>query len=182
MSSSLKRFMILPAASSLPSLARMILIVSSSASKIVSKPSRMWMRFLSSASRYSNRRCVTLMRKSRKCSSISLTPHFFGCGGAPVGTVPSAISSGGTDIVITSMPYAMSKSDLVQKIADVIIGRKLPYLVDVRDESTTDVRIVLEIKKDAAPAIVMAYLYKHTPLQSSFHVNLTCLVPPELMD
>jgi DNA gyrase subunit A len=89
---------------------------------------------------------------------------------------------GGTDIVITSIPYAMSKSDLVQKIADVIIGRKLPYLLDVRDESTTDVRIVLEIKKDADPNIVMAYLYKHTPLQSSFHVNLTCLVPPELMD
>ncbi len=89
---------------------------------------------------------------------------------------------GGTDIVITSIPYAMSKADLVQKIADVIIGRKLPYLLDVRDESTTDVRIVLEIKKDADPAIVMAYLYKHTPLQSSFHVNLTCLVPPELME
>ena len=89
---------------------------------------------------------------------------------------------GGTDVVITSIPYAMSKSDLVQKIADVIISRKLPYLLDVRDESTTDVRIVLEIKKDADPAIVMAYLYKHTPLQSSFHVNLTCLVPPELMD
>jgi len=88
---------------------------------------------------------------------------------------------GGTDVVITSIPYAMSKSDLVQKIADVIISRKLPYLLDVRDESTTDVRIVLEIKKDADPAIVMAYLYKHTPLQSSFHVNLTCLVPPELM-
>jgi DNA gyrase subunit A len=89
---------------------------------------------------------------------------------------------GGQDIVITSIPYAMSKADLVQKIADVIIARKLPYLLDVRDESTTDVRIVLEIKKEADPAIVMAYLYKHTPLQSSFHVNLTCLVPPELMD
>jgi len=88
---------------------------------------------------------------------------------------------GGTDIVITSIPYAMTKADLVQKIADVIIARKLPYLLDVRDESTTDVRIVLEIKKDADPAMVMAYLYKHTPLQSTFHVNLTCLVPPELM-
>jgi DNA gyrase subunit A len=52
----------------------------------------------------------------------------------------------------------------------------------VRDESTTDVRIVLEIKKDADPNLVMGYLFKHTPLQSSFHVNLTCLVPPELMD
>jgi DNA gyrase subunit A len=85
---------------------------------------------------------------------------------------------GGTDIIITSVPYAMSKSDLVQKIAEVIISRKLPYLLDVRDESTTDVRIVLEIKKDADPELVMAYLFKQTPLQSNFHVNLTCLVPP----
>jgi DNA gyrase subunit A len=89
---------------------------------------------------------------------------------------------GGTDIIITSMPWAMSKADLVQKIADVIVSRKLPYLLDVRDESTTDVRIVMEIKKDADPELVMAYLYKHTPLQASFHVNMTCLVPPELMD
>ncbi len=89
---------------------------------------------------------------------------------------------GGTDIVITSIPYTLTKADVVQKIADVIISRKLPYLLDVRDESTTDVRIVLEIKKDADPNLVMGYLYKHTPLQSSFHVNLTCLVPPELMD
>jgi DNA gyrase subunit A len=86
---------------------------------------------------------------------------------------------GGTDIVITSIPYALTKSDLVQKIADVILSRKLPYLLDVRDESTTDVRIVLEIKKDADPNMVMAYLYKHTPMQTSFHVNLTCLVPIE---
>ncbi|MBS1119680.1 MAG: topoisomerase (ATP-hydrolyzing) [Deltaproteobacteria bacterium] len=89
---------------------------------------------------------------------------------------------GGTDIVITSMPYAMTKADLVEKIAEVIIARKLPFLVDVRDESTTDVRIVLEIKKDADPDLVMAYLYKHTPLQANFHVNLTCLVPPSYLD
>jgi DNA gyrase subunit A len=85
---------------------------------------------------------------------------------------------GGTDIVITSIPYALSKADVVEKIAEVIISRKLPYLLDVRDESTTDVRIVLEIKRDADPELVMAYLFKHTPLQSNFHVNLTCLVPP----
>jgi DNA gyrase subunit A len=88
---------------------------------------------------------------------------------------------GGTDIVITSIPYALSKADVVQKIAEVIISRKLPYLLDVRDESTTDVRIVLEIKKDADPELVMAYLFKQTPLQSNFHVNLTCLVPPGLL-
>jgi DNA gyrase subunit A len=84
---------------------------------------------------------------------------------------------GGQDIVITSIPYAMSKADLVQKIADVIISRKMPFLLDVRDESTTDVRIVMEIKKDADPALVMAYLYKQTPLQLNFNVNMTCLVP-----
>ena len=89
---------------------------------------------------------------------------------------------GGTDIVITSIPYALSKGDLVEKIAEVIISRKLPYLLDVRDESTTDVRIVLEIKKDADPELVMAYLFKQTPLQSNFHMNLTCLVPPGYLD
>ncbi|HRC55409.1 MAG TPA: DNA topoisomerase 4 subunit A, partial [Kofleriaceae bacterium] len=88
---------------------------------------------------------------------------------------------GGTDIVITSIPYALTKADLVEKIAEVIISRKLPYLLDVRDESTTDVRIVLEVKRDADPAMVMAYLYKHTPLQHNFHVNITCLVPAEYL-
>ncbi|HET9987870.1 MAG TPA: DNA gyrase subunit A, partial [Kofleriaceae bacterium] len=89
---------------------------------------------------------------------------------------------GGTDLIITSIPWAMTKQSIVEKIAEVVISRKLPFLLDVRDESTTDVRIVLEIKKDADPELVMAYLYKNTPLQSSFHVNMTCLVPPELMD
>ena len=89
---------------------------------------------------------------------------------------------GGTDLVITSIPYALTKRDVVEKIAEVIVSRKLPYLLDVRDESTTDVRIVLEIKKDADPDLVMAYLFKHTPLQSNFHVNMTCLVPPGFLD
>jgi DNA gyrase subunit A len=80
-------------------------------------------------------------------------------------------------IVITSIPYALNKASLVEAIADIIRERKMPHLVDVRDESTTDVRIVLEIKKDSDPSLVMAYLYKHTPLQQNFNVNLTCLVP-----
>src|SRR4029078_8911115 len=49
---------------------------------------------------------------------------------------------------------------------------------DVRDESTDDVRVVLEMKPGADPNLVMAYLFKHTPLETGFHVNLTCLVPP----
>ncbi|HET6610728.1 MAG TPA: DNA topoisomerase IV subunit A [Kofleriaceae bacterium] len=84
---------------------------------------------------------------------------------------------GSPHIVITSIPYGVTKSTVVERIADVIIARKLPQLVDVRDESTTDVRIVLETRPGASPDMVMAYLFKHTPLQQSFNVNLTCLVP-----
>ena len=84
---------------------------------------------------------------------------------------------GGKQIVVTSIPYAVNKSNLVAKFGDLVRERKLTPLVDVRDESTKDVRIVLEIKRDADPELVMAYLYKHTPLQTNFGVNLTCLVP-----
>jgi DNA gyrase subunit A len=86
---------------------------------------------------------------------------------------------GGKQIIITSIPYMINKSVLVTKIGEVVIERRLPALVDVRDESTTDVRIVLELKKDADPDLVLAYLYKHTTLQTTFGVNLTCLVPTE---
>ncbi|MDY7225488.1 DNA gyrase/topoisomerase IV subunit A [Hyalangium rubrum] len=86
---------------------------------------------------------------------------------------------GNTQIIITSIPYTVNKSNLVAKIGDLVRERKLPLLLDVRDESTKEVRIVLEIKKDASPELVMAYLYKHTPLQTNFGVNLTCLVPTE---
>jgi len=80
-------------------------------------------------------------------------------------------------IVITSIPYAVERRAVVEKIADVIIAKKLPTLLDVRDESTEDTRVVCEIRKDADPQLVMAYLFKHTPLQTTVAVNLTCLVP-----
>jgi DNA gyrase subunit A len=86
---------------------------------------------------------------------------------------------GATLIIVTSIPYNVSKADLVERIAGVIIDKKLPQLVDVRDESTHEVRIVLELKPGADPALVVAYLYKHTPLALSFHVNMTCLVPTQ---
>jgi DNA gyrase subunit A len=86
---------------------------------------------------------------------------------------------GAPQIVITSIPFNVSKGTLVERIAEVIIGKKLPMLTDVRDESTTDVRIVLELKPGADAALVMSYLFKHTPLELSFHVNMTCLVPTE---
>jgi DNA gyrase subunit A len=89
---------------------------------------------------------------------------------------------GTTAIVLHSIPYAVRRGTLVEKIAEVIIERKLASLLDVRDESTADTRIVLEIKKDTDPQLVMAYLYKHTPLQSSIGVDFTCLVPTDNPD
>jgi DNA gyrase subunit A len=88
-------------------------------------------------------------------------------------------SRGGQTIYVTSVPYTQNKAALIERIAEVALSRKLPHLVDVKDLSTDDVRIALELKKDADPRMVMAYLYRHTPLQSTFPVNLTCLVPTE---
>jgi len=86
---------------------------------------------------------------------------------------------GAKTIYITSIPYAVNKAALVERIADVVLSRKLPPLVDVKDVSTDDVRIALELKKDADPRMVMAYLFKNTPLQTNVIVNLTCLIPTE---
>src|SRR3954471_2031193 len=82
-------------------------------------------------------------------------------------------------VYIDSVPYTVNKSQLVERIAEVVMSRKLPQLLDVRDLSTEDVRIALELKKDADEKMIMAYLFKHTPLQVNFAVNLTCLIPTE---
>ncbi len=82
-------------------------------------------------------------------------------------------------IYIDSVPYTVNKAQLVERIADVVLARKLPQLLDVKDLSTEDVRIALEMKKDADEKMIMAYLFKHTPLQINFAVNLTCLQPTE---
>jgi DNA gyrase subunit A len=87
-------------------------------------------------------------------------------------------SSRGKDvIVITSVPYGIDKSALVEKIADFIVARKVPQLVDVRDESTDVVRVVLELAPGADADKALAFLFKHTTLQHNFNVNLTALVP-----
>ncbi|WP_222615423.1 DNA gyrase/topoisomerase IV subunit A [Persicimonas caeni] len=85
-------------------------------------------------------------------------------------------------IIIKSLPYTVNKATLVEKIADHIIQGNLPQVQDVRDESTADVRVVLELKRGTDPETAMAYLFKHTPLEHRFHVNVTCLVPQEQTD
>lgn len=80
---------------------------------------------------------------------------------------------------ITSVPYGVNKANLVEQIAQVVIDRKMPLLLDVKDLSADDLRIDLELKADTDEAKVLAYLYKHTALQTNFNVNLTCLVPTQ---
>ncbi len=81
--------------------------------------------------------------------------------------------------IITSLPYGLNKASLVEHIGSLIVKKKLPQLLDVRDESTEDIRIVLELRRRGEDAMAMAFLYKHTKLQNNFHVNLTCLIPTE---
>jgi DNA gyrase subunit A len=82
-------------------------------------------------------------------------------------------------IYIESVPYTVNKAQLVERLAEVVLSRKLPQVVDVKDLSTEDVRIAVEMKKDADEKMIMAYLFRHTPLQISVAVNLTCLIPTE---
>ncbi len=91
--------------------------------------------------------------------------------------VVNTTEQGKSDILITSIPFAVDKSTIVERIGELILTKKIPQLVDVRDESTTDVRIALECQKEADPHLAMAYLFKHTPLQNNFSVNMTCLIP-----
>ncbi len=84
---------------------------------------------------------------------------------------------GKSQIIVTSIPFAVDKATIVERIGELIAARKVPQLSDVRDESTTDARIVLELQKDADPDLAMAYLFKNTPLQNNVSVNLTCLIP-----
>jgi DNA gyrase subunit A len=84
---------------------------------------------------------------------------------------------GNPSLIITSIPYAVERKTIVERIAEVILSKKLPALLDVRDESTDVCRVVCEMKAGTDPQLVMAYLYKHTPLSTNVQVNLTCLVP-----
>ena len=80
-------------------------------------------------------------------------------------------------IIISEIPYQVNKSVLVQKIAELANEGKVQGISDVRDESDRDgLRIVVDIKRDAMASIVLSYLYKYTPLQTSYGVNNVALV------
>jgi DNA gyrase subunit A len=83
----------------------------------------------------------------------------------------------GYAIVITELPYQVNKSELLIQIAELVKEKKIEGIRDLRDESDKDgIRAVIELKKDAYPRKVLNQLYKLTPLQTSFHVNMLALV------
>lgn len=79
-------------------------------------------------------------------------------------------------IVITSIPYRVNKAELQVKIADLVREKKIEGIRDMRDESTGDIRIVIELKSGAQPQTVLNKLYKHTQLEETFHYNMVALV------
>ncbi len=83
---------------------------------------------------------------------------------------------GGYRIIVTEIPYLVQKSKLIEKIAELLINRKLPLLDDIRDESAEDIRIVLEPKSRAVdPDVLMESLFKVTDLESRFSMNMNVL-------
>lgn len=82
----------------------------------------------------------------------------------------------GTSIIITSIPYRVNKADLITRIADLVRDKKLEGVKDLRDESTVDIRVVVELKGTAHPQAVLNNLYKYTELESTFHYNMLALV------
>ena len=84
--------------------------------------------------------------------------------------------AGQFEIVITSIPYRVNKSNLVTSIADLVREKKLEGIKDLRDESTDDIRVVVELKTGAFPQKVLNFLYKNTQLEQNFNFNLVALV------
>jgi DNA gyrase subunit A len=82
-----------------------------------------------------------------------------------------------SQIVVTELPYQVNRATLVSTIADLVRDKKLEGISDLRDESTTETRIVIELKRDAIPRVVLNQLYKHTTMQSTFGVIMLALVP-----
>ena len=85
-------------------------------------------------------------------------------------------ANGREKIVVTELPYGVVKSDLVKKIGDLVSDKKIEGISDISDLSTRDIRIVIEVKRDANAQVVLNKLYKFTELQSSFSVNNIALV------
>jgi len=107
------------------------------------------------------------------------TAYATGRGGVVTRGVAEVVegAKGRHQIVITEIPYALNKENLMLKIADLVHEKKLVGISDLRDETARGaVRIVIDLKKDAYPKKLLNQLYKLTPLQTSFHFNMMALL------
>jgi DNA gyrase subunit A len=84
--------------------------------------------------------------------------------------------NGSFQIIITSIPFRVVKSNLIENIADLVRDKKIEGIKGLRDESTKDIRVVIDLKSGAQPQKVLNYLYRHTELESTFHYNVVALV------
>jgi DNA gyrase subunit A len=85
--------------------------------------------------------------------------------------------NGRYSIVITEVPYGMSKEGFIEKVRDLVLAKKLDHIADARDESARGkIRVVVELKKDAFPKKILNQLYRMTGLQTTFHYNMLALV------
>lgn len=84
--------------------------------------------------------------------------------------------SGTFQIIITSIPYRVNKSTLIEAIAQLVQDKKLEGIKGLRDESTKDIRIAIDLKAGVMPQKVLNYIYKHTQLEQSFNFNIVALV------
>ncbi len=90
------------------------------------------------------------------------------------------MAGGKNRIVVTELPYQVNKARLVEKIADLVKEKKVVGITDLRDESDRNgMRMVIELKRDANPNVILNQLYKHTQLQDSFGINMLALVNKE---
>src|SRR3982075_3456342 len=85
------------------------------------------------------------------------------------------IKGGKEQIVITEIPFNVNRATLVERVAELVNGKVLTDITAVRDESDENTRVVIELKRDANPKIVINNLYKHTALESSFAVNMLAI-------
>lgn len=85
--------------------------------------------------------------------------------------------NGREHIIISELPYQVNKANLIEKIADLVRDKKIEGISDLRDESDKDgIRVVIEIKRDAIPDVILNQLYKHTQLQDTFGIIMLALV------
>ncbi|MCR4330769.1 MAG: DNA gyrase subunit A [Patescibacteria group bacterium] len=84
--------------------------------------------------------------------------------------------AGNFQIIITSIPFRVNKSEMIIKIADLVRDKRLEGIKALRDESTKDIRVAIDLKSGAQPQKILNYLYKHTDLESTFNFNMVALV------